>query len=723
MSDTGPSYHDRCLIMRNRFLPNIRYVRLGLALVLGGATLSQALPVHAQPPWVSISTHAHPTGKATFQGYLPENESLDVVVTLKLRNPELLGDHVRAITSPGNPEFGRWLSREQIMADYAPLPERANAVAAYLTQAGFTNVQIEPNRLLVTATGTTTAIRTAFHTELGSFVRNGREGIANVTDVHVPPELSDTVLSVLGLQTLDQMHTMNYQLKSVLLTGSVHGLNPVKFPIAYDAASLPSASTTAVGIITEGNMTQTISDLHQFESQNGLPTINPTVVQVGASSHDTSGTAEWDLDSQDIQAMAGGQVAQMVFYTAHSLTNANITSTFNKAVSDNTVAVINVSLGECESAAYSDGSMAADDQIFQLAIAQGQTFSVSSGDSGSNECGNPPGTSPGASYPASSPYVIAVGGTTLYTDTNGNYGGEAVWSGTGGSPSLYEPKPNWQNAVVSGSYRGVPDIAFDADPYSGAIIVVNGQLQQWGGTSLSSPLFVGSWARMQSANNARLGFPASWIYSHGAQNTSAFRDVTSGNNVGYNAAVGWDYTTGFGSFDVAATALLTRSTVTVSASPKSVIAGQPVTFTATVTGNSPTGTVQFQINGVDFGSPVQVVNGVATFTTTQLTVTGTDTITAVYSGDTNNAGSSTATGFTEIVTLGHDGDINGDAVVDVVDVMLAQQIALGRVTPTASQLAHGDVAPLVNGVPAPDGQIDVADVLIIERKALELVNF
>ncbi len=702
----------------NRLFHNMRYVRLVLALVLGVATLSQALLVHAQAPWANVNTRAHPTGKATFRGYLPENETLDVVVALKLRNRDQLDYHVRALTQPGNPEFRRWLSRGQILTDYAPLPERANAVAAYLTQAGFTNVRIEPNRLLVTATGTTTTIRRAFHTELGRFVRDGREGIANVTDVRVPSDLSDTVLSVLGLQTLDQMRPMNYRIDGVLLSGSVHGLNPVKFPIAYDAVSLPTASTTAVGIITEGNMTQTIADLHQFESLNGLPTINPTVVLVGGQSLNTSNTAEWDLDSQVIQAMAGGQVAQMVFYTARSLTTANITKTMNKAVSDNVVAVINVSLGLCESAAYSDGSMAADDQIFQLAIAQGQTFSVSSGDSGSKECGNPPGTAVGASYPASSPYVIAVGGTTLYTDTNGNYGGELAWSGTGGSPSLYEPQPSWQNGVVPGSYRGVPDIAFDADPYSGAIIIVNGTWQQYGGTSLSSPLFVGSWARIQSANNARLGFPASWIYSHGVQNTSAYHDVTSGSNGGYSAATGWDYTTGFGSFDVATTTLLTRSSVTVSASPKSVIAGQSVTFTATVTGNSPTGTVQFQINGVNFGSPVQLVNGVATLTTTQLTVVGTDTITAIYSGDANNAGSSTITGFTEIVTLGHDGDLNGDAVVDTADVLLAQRIALGLVTPSASQLAHGDVAP----AGAPDGVINAADIARIRRKVLGLEN-
>lgn len=672
-------------------------------------------PVHAHGPWESTRTHAHPTRGAIFHEYLAENESLEVAVVLKLRNRDMLDYHVQALTQPGNPEFRRWMSGKQILADYAPLPDSANAVAKYLTQAGFTHVVIAPNRLLVTATGTARAIRTAFHTELGRFARNGREGIANLADVQVPSELSTTVLSVLGLQTLDQMHTMNRRFDSVFASASVHGINPVLFPIAYNAASLPTASTTAVGIITEGSMTQTISDLHQFESQNGLPTINPTVVQVGTSSRDTSGTVEWDIDSQDIQAMAGGQVAQMLFYVAHSFSDLNITKALNKAVSDNIATVINASLGLCESNAQADGSVASDDQIFQMAIAQGQTFSFSTGDSGSSECGSPPGSSVGASYPASSPYVIAVGGTTLSTDANGNYLGERVWSGTGGSPSLVEAKPSWQNGVVSGTARGLPDVAFDADPNSGAIIIVNGQSQQWGGTSLASPIFVGSWARIQSANNARLGFPAAWIYSRGAQNTPAFHDVTSGSNGAYGAAPGWDYTTGFGSFNVVATALLTRSSVAVSASPATIVQGQSVTLTATVTGNSPTGTVQFQVNGVNFGSPVQLVNGVATLTTNALTIVGSDAISAIYSGDANDAGSSTLSAFNETVKSVHDGDINGDGMVDVADVALAERIALGLDVPTSAEMTHGDI----NG----DGVIDASDVEHIRRKAVGLETF
>jgi subtilase family serine protease len=416
----------------------------------------------------------------------------------------------------------------------------------------------------------------------------------------------------------------------------------------------------------------------------------------------------------------------MVFYNAKSFTNSNITLALNRAETDNTAAVINVSLGECETYTASstgDGSMDTDDQIFQLAIAQGQTFSVSTGDTGSKECGNPAGTAVGASYPASSPYVIAVGGTTLYTDSSGNYGGEAVWSGAGGSPSLYEPQPSWQNGVVPGSYRGLPDIAFDANPNSGAIIIVNGTTAQYGGTSLASPLFVASWARIQANNNARLGFPAGWIYSHGAQMTPAFQDVTSGSNGDYSATTGWDYASGFGSFDVAATAVLTQSTVTVTVSPSIIYTGQSVTLTATVSGNSPTGTVQFYVNGVAFGSPVTLVNGVATLTTDQLTTTGTAAITATYDGDLNNAGGSTQTAYSETVTPTHTGDINGDGVVNAGDLLVAEQIAFGTAAASTDELARGDVGPLSNDVPAPDGRIDIRDVLIIERKVLGLINF
>jgi pseudomonalisin len=533
----------------------------GVAVVLVGSLL--VIPsAEAQTSWIGTQTHAHPTGTATFVEYLADNETIDVVVALKLRNSDQFNQQLAAVTTRGNPLFRHWLTPVQVLSNYAPTQEQAQAVANYLSQSGFGKVAIEPNRLLVTASGTAAAVRRAFNTEIGRFVRNGHQGIANTKDALVPSALSGTILAVLGLQTIDQMHPV-----------AVQTHNPVTFPTIYNGASLPAASNTAVGIITEGSMTQTISDLHTFETDNSLPTINPTVVNVGGTSTDTSGTEEWDIDSQDIQGMAGGTVKQMLFYTATALTDAALTATFNKAVTDNIAKVINISLGECETTPYADGSMSADDAIFSTAIMQGQTISVASGDTGAYECGtggvngSSYGSELGDSYPASSPYVIAVGGTTLSTSGTGStYSSETAWAYGGGGPSLYEAQPSWQSGIVSGTKRGVPDVAFDANPSSGVLFIYDGSQTSNGGTSLASPLFVGAWARIESAHNNALGFAAPWIYSLAKESPAAFNDVTSGSNGYYSAGVGWDYTTGWGSLNVAAvSAAVTKKTAAIQA--------------------------------------------------------------------------------------------------------------------------------------------------------------
>jgi pseudomonalisin/xanthomonalisin len=451
-----------------------------------------------------------------------------------------------AQSNPSDPQFGVWLDTTQILANYTPTSVQVASVVEYLTLSGFTNIQTADNNMLVTATGTAAAVSAAFNTGLAHFLRNGTLGIANISDVMVPNTLADTVLAVLGLQTLDKASVGTYQI-----------LNPVQFPIAYDASSLPSAANTAVGIVTAGSMTPVVSDLHMFETESGLPQITPIVVNVGGTSGDTSNTLEWDLDSQNIQAMAGGTLQKMIFYTATSLLNSALTPTFNKAVSDNLAPVINVSLVGCESGNNGDGSMAADDAIFKLAVVQGQTFAVSSGDNGAYACGTVGangtfGTVQGVSYPASSPYVLAIGGTDLSTNGSAGYLSETAWTYSGGGPSAYEVQPNWQNGTVPGAMRGVPDLAFDSSP--GANIYVNGVLEYGvGGTSLAAPLFVGSWARLQSMHANTLGFPAAYLYQYGRiPSHTAFHDVTTGSNGVYSAGAGWDYATGWGSLDVAA---------------------------------------------------------------------------------------------------------------------------------------------------------------------------
>ncbi|HEX5960173.1 MAG TPA: S53 family peptidase [Rhodanobacteraceae bacterium] len=507
-------------------------------LVVGMGLATATLACAAAPAGDMVVAHAAVLHSGdTLTGQMAPTQPLRVSVALQLRNEAQLQAF---IANPDHPN----LTPAQFTAQYGPSEADANAVAAWLMQHGFSQVSISPNRLLVSATAPAGAVQAAFHTDMVRVrTHDGRNAFANASDASLPASLRG-VGGVVGLQTVHVPHLFRGKPGSGG-GGSIIGHNPIQFPSIYGGTGLPTAAGVTVGIISNGDLAQTLADLDTFTSQNGLAPVATQIVNTGGTGTDTSGTPEWDLDSQDIVGMGGGQVGKIVFYNIPTLANSSMVDDFNTVVTANAAKVINVSLGECETYAEQDGSAAAADALFQQADAQGQTFSVSTGDSGSNECsGSPKGTTP--SWPASSPYVVAVGGTTLNATTS-TWQGETVWSDTGGSASTFEPIPNWQVGVgqnAGSQYRGLPDIAYDADPNSGAIIVVNGSPAQYGGTSLSSPLFVGFWARMIAAKGTGIGFAAPKLYQLPA---SAFHDVTSGSNGGEKAAPGWDYTTGFGS--------------------------------------------------------------------------------------------------------------------------------------------------------------------------------
>jgi pseudomonalisin len=372
------------------------------------------------------------------------------------------------------------------------------------------------------------------------------------------------VLGVVGLQNVHLMHT-NLQRAAAgnaVTPQAAGGISLPNVGAIYDAASLPPAYVGTLGIITSGKVTQTITDLKSFAASAGYPVPVVTTIVVGAAGTSTSGTDEWNMDSQASLAAAGGQLENMILYNVTDLSDASLTQGYNKAVTDSLARAINVSLGACETDEVSIEPT--QDAIFETAVSQGQMFSVSSGDSGAYECGA--SGSKAQSYPAVSPYVMAVGGTTLSTTGGNAWAGETVWSctsasscqqsstgGAGGGPSLTEKAPSWQIAagvLGTSTMRGVPDISFDASPDTGALVLVNGTQEQIGGTSLAAPLWAGFWTRIQSAHANALAFPAPTMYQGAAANPDWFHDVTSGNQ-GYAAAPGWDYASGWGSVAVA----------------------------------------------------------------------------------------------------------------------------------------------------------------------------
>ncbi|HEY8682714.1 MAG TPA: protease pro-enzyme activation domain-containing protein [Rhodanobacter sp.] len=515
---------------------------------------------------------------------LPVTQPMHIVVALKLRNQVQLDSFVAKTQRRGTMTAQRSMSADDFVTQFAPTQAQAQSVVDYLAKTGFTNIQIAPNRQLVSGDATADSVRAAFHAGLVQVrTHDGRNAYANTGAVMVPASLRDTVLSVLGLQTVNVFHTTGQAagLSSTVHTSSVpgfSGLDPTDFAKIYGASGTSTAVAVPVGIISEGSMTATLSDLAVFATSHHLPAVAAQVA--GNGSADTSGDVEWDLDSQDIVGMSGG-VKELIFYDATSLNNSDIITAINAAVSANAAKIIDISLHECERDANADGMVAAADQILQQAVAQGQTFSASAGDRGSEECTGASTTT--VSYPASSPYVVAVGGTRLNNTDGTYYPGESVWEDDptrsgGGGPSEIEPIPSWQVGVgqyINRTTRGVPDVAFDASPYTGAVITYHGQLAQYGGTSLSAPLFAGAWARVLAAKGAGFGFAAPRLYD---LPPDAFHDVTTGQNIDEQAQLGWDYASGFGSLNISQAIQDFNTPV---ANFSYVIKGQTVNFTDT----------------------------------------------------------------------------------------------------------------------------------------------
>jgi pseudomonalisin/xanthomonalisin len=527
----------------------------------------------AAPGWVGTATHRTDVYSdagapvAAAEEVAPGQE-VQIAVSLKLRNRDALDQRIARIRAGSSADI---ISTDQLAGLHLPTAAQVDRVVQHLSQAGFRYITVAPNRLLITATGSAGNVKSAFNTTLYNFGAGASRVFANVGDAQVPAALSDLVLAVHGLQNASHLRPM-YQLAGAVDATDAGtlartrppkpvGHTPTDFPLIYGASSMPAATNAVVGIISNGEMNPTLADLAKFETSAGFTAVPTTVTYVGTHGTDTSGTIEWDLDSQSSLSAAGGKMKELVFYVATTLADAPLLAAFNQAVVENRAKVINVSLGGCETSSQSSGFNASGDQIFAVAVSQGQTFSVSTGDSGSLECGRRAGNE--QSYPAVSPYVMAIGGTTLTTTGTTAYLGETTWKSGGGGPSTTEAAPSWQVAsgvLGGGTGRGVPDISFDADPNSGAKIIVNGVVTQVGGTSLSAPLFSGFWARIQSNSGKVLGFPDASIYKYAAANPALFHDVTSGSNGGFTAAAGWDYGTGWGSVNIGAMATFIANT-------------------------------------------------------------------------------------------------------------------------------------------------------------------
>ena len=570
---------------------------LGVLVTLGAAAAPSASAAVASSSWGATATLATSLQGATLTGNAPASAPVRLAVTLQPQNAAAEQAALRAMYQPGSATFHQFLSPAQWEAAYAPTAAQASAVTSYLSGNGFTGVSVQGDRLLISATGTVRDAEKAFNTTIGNYVMpNGSTFRANIGGAQVPSSLSGIVQAVIGLSNWrlptpqPVLMTQNAANKAAARhaagtrragTNGTSAGNPVipneippeDFQNTYDAAGTSTGSKTAVALFTEGNVTGAITDLRTAETAFSLPQVPVSIVKVGPQSADTSGADEWDLDTQSSSAMAT-TLKHIYLYNVGALNDTNIDTAVAAFVSQDKAVAMSASVGGCDIGPYLDGSMISTDNVLTEGAMQGQTFFASSGDNGDGcafvAATGVPSSFPGTNWPASGMYATAVGGTSLISDASGNRVEELGWVGSGGGDSETEVPGFWtqdsdpfysQGAVMGG--RAVPDIAMDADPNvaTAAEIYVNGTPTGVGGTSLSSPLALGSWARLQSGNHNKLGMAAIDFYAlYDKVNPSlgdtgpvpGFTDIVGGNNGGYTATPGYDEVTGIGALDIAA---------------------------------------------------------------------------------------------------------------------------------------------------------------------------
>jgi len=317
------------------------------------------------------------------------------------------------------------------------------------------------------------------------------------------------------------------------VTTSPGGYTPAQIRHAYGFDKISgNGSGQTIAIIDAYGSPTLANDLKVFCTTFGLPQATLGVYYPQGKPSGNSGWAlETTLDVEWAHAIAPG--ARIVLVVAKSASISNLLGAVDYAVNTLGAKQVSMSWGSAEFS-----SEASYDFHFNKT---GVSFFASSGDSGA-----------GVIWPAASPNVVAVGGTTLHLDSTGNALTETGWSGSGGGVSVYYKQPVWQASFASSLGRAVPDVSYDADPATGFPVYIssyNGSTGwiQVGGTSAGAPQWTAQQALINAARSTTMSSAGSHLYSTAASAYTDFFDITSGTNGAFFCSPGYDKVTGLGS--------------------------------------------------------------------------------------------------------------------------------------------------------------------------------
>lgn len=574
--------------------------RAGISLVALSGCLIAIAPASAIAAQSQVQVGAAPVlpPGARVTGSLSADRQLQLTVMLEPRDPVALEDFATAVATPGSPSYKQYLSVEQFAQRFGATPAQVSTVQAALRSEGLEVGAAAANDLTLPVSGTAAQVEQALSVSLAKVeTSSGRTAYVNQQAASVPSSAAPYVQGVVGLEDLapDQP-----QGAPVQAGGSA---NP--FALSSPSAQVvtggpqPCPEAAAHQAIAEGThgpfigyTADQIASVYQFSGLYGAgdfgsgQTIavfeqepySPTDIATYQACYRTAASVsnvevaggpgafqgksgeggESELDIEQIIGLA--PAASILVYQGPPTANAPV-EIISAMVSQNKAKVISSSWGECEELTGAT-VMNAENTLLQEAASQGQSFFVSSGDSGSEQCSQveEANTSLSVLNPASQPFATGVGGTFLNPPVTGPPPQESVWNegprksgggGTGGGVSKQWTMPSYQSGAASSlgvinssssatpcnggstDCREVPDISADSDSRTGYIVFTGGQWGVTGGTSAAAPLWA-ALAGLANASAACRGIPVGFVnpalYQLGGSSyTSDFHDISKAN--------------------------------------------------------------------------------------------------------------------------------------------------------------------------------------------------
>ncbi len=491
-------------------------------------------------------SHLNAPKQAREMGVMPTGARIDISIYLQPR-------HSAAAALTGSVEERRQAVAQERAATHQ---QDFRAVEEFLSRYGLTVMSVDPARRMIRASGPVSAMEAAFGTKLACYQEDGNHYHGRSGSISVPDHLHGIIQSVLGLDGRPVAHTHIVRPR----VAQPAGFEPNKLAALYDFPTGVDGTGVTIALIELGGGFNT-SDINAAFAAMKLTAPRVISVSVDGGINDQSGS---DADGEvalDIQ-VAGGVApgAEIVVYFAPN-TDAGFADAISQATHDTTnkPSIISISWGSAEDQ-YQAQAVTTMNSVLQEAAALGLSVFVAAGDNLATD-----GETDGAAhvdFPASSPYATGCGGTHITVSGN-TITEEVVWndqtSGTGGGISDLFGVPAFQADVtlppsVNGGRkgRGVPDVAGNAAPASGYIVVVDGQNEVVGGTSAVAPLWAGLAALINQKAAKPLGFLPTTLYADSKSNTGLTTQITQGNNrpegsiIGYDAGPGWNACSGLG---------------------------------------------------------------------------------------------------------------------------------------------------------------------------------